>query len=614
LKLGDDKADDIGLRQRAPLSRKKSDSNMSTKSAPPVPANSDKEKEHARKKSWFTTYASAIPSAISPTPPSKPTFDPPHISTSSLASASDSALPLQAKHDPTELHHASSSQSLVGRQPSLKRQAASQSPDTHGSYEEGAADRLRGILKSDQSTASRKASISSQSASEVPSIDAKQATDSSLANTSIGIPTTSQMAPPPPSTSSLAPDSTGTVSATQDRPFDVASAYSSDTIGRPTISRKKSDKSISSIQTASSSNSVGGPSSPTSLGPSSSAASTNSNLGQSPTSTTSAILNQWKVKAADKQAIQASVDRGVLQAKDAMNKWSNRWQAYKKQQAERTQGSELGQDDVPSRQYHYHAPEPAPDVFEASTTPPHRSSSPLSHHKDVSSSPPSSHKPRHGETADLRNISASPTSHFIRPSAATAATSLATGEAVAMVPSTVAGGSGSTGHPSSSDTESVRPMKRVPPPSTFPVHPAFSVADKHARRSSTQSKPGYQPAPMMAIPGIEESRRFALGSDDIVGAQTAPALPSRPQVSSSAPDSATAPPLPERQQETHSSQAHSSGSHSESEPLGVGAAAEAPPLPSRPGTEGLAVEALEPSIAVPVVALEPPTPSTAAGL
>jgi len=617
LKLGDDKADEVGLRQRAPLSRKKSDSNMSTKSAPPIPANSDKEKEHSRKKSWFSTYTSAIPSAISPTPPSNPTFDCTPTSISSLAFASDSALPAQGRPDlPT--------QAAVSRTPSTKRQAPPPAPDSYAAHEDGAADKLRGILQSDRTTASRKASISGQSTSEGTPGSLKMAADTLSAGSNAGIAASSLAPPSSSSASSASLDSISTTKMpTKDQPFDIGSAYTADAVARPTISRKKSDKSISSIQTTSSTNSIGGPPITISIDPTSSAASSSSNLGQSPTNTTSALLNQWKAKAADKQAIQASVDRGVLQAKDAMNKWSNRWQAYKKQQAERTQGSELGQDEVPSRQYHYHAPEPAPDVFAASTTPPHRSSSPLANHTDLpSSSPASSQKPRTSGDNDTRNISASPTGHFIKPSTATAATSLAVGEAVAMVPST-----SSTGQSLPSDSQSAKPLKRVPPPSTIPVHPAFSTADKHARRSSTQTKPGYQAAPMMAIPGIEDSRRFALGSADLAADQAAPALPSRPLPPiapvasaeeilsdstshvSAVQHPATAPSLPARSTHSQAPSSDSSlsqvrGQHEEA------SAPEAPPLPSRPVAPNVTIEMDEGKAMVPAVAVEPPTPLT----
>lgn len=110
-------------------------------------------------------------------------------------------------------------------------------------------------------------------------------------------------------------------------------------------------------------------------------------------------------------------------------------------------------------------------------------------------------------------ISSSPTGLF-QPSAAITTTSLSGLPTDSSLP----------GKPATTRSPVVR---RVPPPSQIPVHPA--VGNENVEKPPPPKRQSYTPAPMMAIPGIDASRRFHASSADIprIPIQPPPPLPAR---------------------------------------------------------------------------------------
>ena len=542
LKLGDDRSESpavesvstaSNMRQRLPESRKVSDSGASIKSSQSVPLLDETRKDkdnHARKKSWFS-------SSLTTSTPSPPAAKANRLQTTE----SDTALPLDSNNSKVE----SSPSSTVPARHLISRKSAPATPESIPEGTDGAAERLRGILESGKKSRSNSGPSADEISKSVSALDL-EVSASSTEHAKLGPslivspehPTTSVSKVP----SNISSDGNETSQAPLTTSLDThntASTTGSSVL--PPLFRDRSDTSVSSIATNSSGSSASAFRISSGLSPTASPISTSSSgLPASGSSTT--LLTNWRAKAADKQALQASVDRGVLQAKDTMSKWSNKWQAYRKQQSNERQ--DISEDASGA------AADPTLDVFGSSAQSASSSETLTPEKKQLEATPAvvmskspsqssagsiSSHRSRPDENYEGRSransvISTSP--RILKPHAPTTTTSLTTGESVSMMPP-----SASTSPNLSS--RSPGNFKRVPPPSTVPVHPAFSN-NTQARRTAAQSKQpgmsdktGYQAATMMAIPGIDKSKVFSASSEDFkknVGDKSAniPTLPARP--------------------------------------------------------------------------------------
>ena len=616
LKLGDDRSS-IGsadpasaasnLRQRLPNKSKHSDSEASVKSTQSAPLLEDPRKEkdiHTRKKSWFGGTSSTSTSPTST----------PKASRSSVGE-SDSSLPLpsnSSKGPPL-------SGSLdMAKQPVSRKTTHPVAENLVGDGTDGAADRLRDILESGKksrlgSGSSPDENIRATLGPEVPVVTPERPISAPLLKNT-PIQSTNSL-PRASSTVSTASDFTSQAAAPS-LIFDTVSGQSGlESSKPPSLLREQSDKFVSSIQTALSQDSVNAVPNPSPFG---------MPLSPSPTPAagSSTILNNWRVKAADKQALQASVDRGVSQAKDAMNKWSNKWQAYRKQQA----GERQDEHDEPTGT----AVDPAADAFTSATYPASASAAATLDTKTPELVPvptmskSSSHSnldsgSRMDENPDGRsraNSIASTSPRHFKPSAPMTTTSLTMGDAVSVnAPS-------ASSSPNLSSSQSNGSTKRVPPPSTVPVHPAFSNHTQNRRPAAASKQPvksdksGYKPAAMMAIPGIHDSRRVAVSSEDFRSNgeidSKPPALPFRTGDSSSleqsvaTPESPIAPfPIPEGtalSQPVPAPTNLTSSAPAESESSEI---QQAPPFPTRPAKN---VD-LNIDVAIPSLSVEPATPS-----
>lgn len=264
----------------------------------------------------------------------------------------------------------------------------------------------------------------------------------------------------------------------------------------PNLIRRKSDKSMSSSRSAASIPSDQNPFSDDAAvasGPDSASIHTNN----SGTSSNIAILQNWKTKATDKQAIQA----GVSQAREAVSKWGSKWQAYRQAHA-KTEADE------PSASLR-RTPEEGDSVLSAQqlATVNSRLSSKTHDVTTSSSTIPRSIPKRDGKlTPEPRSrssslMSASPTGHF-QPSAPTTTTSLSG-------PSTATSVANASSEALSQRSPTVR---RVPQPSGIPIHPAVGADFERLPPPKPKS---YTPAPRMSIPGIDDSRRFHASSADL---------------------------------------------------------------------------------------------------
>jgi hypothetical protein len=230
------------------------------------------------------------------------------------------------------------------------------------------------------------------------------------------------------------------------------------------------------------------------------------------TSSNIAILQNWKTKATDKQAIQASVN----QARDAMSKWGSKFQAYRKAQQAATEAEQTpsvqaresmdGENDASTPQSISGGDRPSSREGGALPVP---ASRPRSISKQDGSLTPESRS----RSSSL--ISSSPKGHF-KPSAATTTISLSSSSAASPV----------TAVSSEQLSQRSPTLHRVPPPSAVPVHPAVGVDFEN--RAPPPKRKSYTPAPMMSIPGIDDSRRFHVSSADVSDSNArAPPLPAR---------------------------------------------------------------------------------------
>lgn len=517
LKLGDPKeASADSLRHRQPRPRKSSgtESILSTKSAPlgVVPASTDKpssfalsswgtstsldpqphhetrhhkhkDHDHSRKKSWFTSA--------------------PALHKAKLAAAeSDPVLPLQAGSsvDATAIVPGLVKDAEKPMRKSASSTAVSSSGTPSGTENSDVAlERLRGILEAGKSRSgppdiAPMASVQQAAQLSSPRLATEAvltaSPEPSLYKTSSGSSIDTTHAPDADlsSTTPAQPVKLGGLASERTNLMRHASNHSTSS-SRSATSNKS--EHIAQLDTASIASEQGA----------SSAASIHSSNS---TSSNIAILQNWKTKATDKQAIQASVN----QAKDAMSKWGSKWHAYRKAQQAANQGDEDGitgtnASDLQVR-LHQVVEEAKSNTSSTQAVPP--------------AGPKGTSKQDGKLTPETRSrsssmISSSPTGLF-QPSAAITTTSL----------SGLPTDSSLSGRPATTRSPVVR---RVPPPSQIPVHPA--VGNENVEKPPPPKRQSYTPAAMMAIPGIDASRRFHASSADIprTPTQPPPPLPAR---------------------------------------------------------------------------------------
>lgn len=480
--------------------------------------------------------------------------------------------------EPSQTQHTSTSTVDTNVQSSSSTDSLQSTPSTNLdqqsilSDQQKASDNLRNILKSKSTSALR-------SDPAVPPSTTKLdiAPDAAL---------TSSPGPVIYKTSSGSSASTETGSMLrQSSHSDPEASGQSEQISDDTTSlfRRKSNKSTTSARsTASSADGQGEPADGASIMSASGSAMTTS----STSSSNIAILQNWKTKATDKQAIQASVN----QARDAMSKWGTKWQAYRKSQ--QTGGSQTSTSDGMSMEFNFDAGAagsednqsrigPATGLFTDSSL--GRTEMPLKSTSPLRPSPLETSTTGHRTPPDSRSrssslISTSPTGHF-KPSAAITTTSLSIPE----TPETLMLSAGPSLESASTSQPAIR---RVPPPPSMPPHPALArdVGDLPAAPPKRNS---YKPAPMMSIPGIQDSRRFHASSSDVTMATAAqaqaPPLPSRGAVSPTHSMKRKPPPEAFPSTETASDQ---SSQAIERSSYRTGTESTPPPLPIRPQNSG----------------------------
>jgi hypothetical protein len=430
--------------------------------------NKAKTHDHNRKKSWFSSTAGA----------------------STLhATESDSALPLSSN---TTLDQHTSTKPLAASIHSSEQKVPIPSTPNqsetlaHREASDAAIDKLRNILDSRKSNTglaptSKKHSVKTHLPVLIPP---RPSSEPSL--------TAAPSAPTLHKTSSGSSTSTTNEQSSTTEHHGIAKVHTAlpEDTGPSPPSQRKANKSVSSSHSTNSSTTehpqASDVASIASLDDTSSAASIHSNSSASASNI--AILQNWKTKATDKQAIQASVN----QAKDAMSKWGTKWHAFRKAQqaaaegleedtilSADSQGSALSTSNVGSNNLHPTSIRSAGPSLEGSVTPPR------------------------SRSRSSSIISASPTGLF-HPSIATTTTSL------------------STTHGDGVNEQPFKPVHRVPPPSAIPTHPAVGVEAVVQPPPPPPVRKTYKPAPMMSIPGIDDSRRFHASSADLQGASASP--------------------------------------------------------------------------------------------
>lgn len=497
-KLSDEK-DTGNLHQHTPSARRTSDASLkSTQSAPPE-GSAEKESDPIRKRAWFGTTSSSSPTK-----------------TKVHAADSEPNLPSLINKD---LRPRKSRTDLKADEPSRSYRLASSSTrytDTlstvSGDASDTAADRLRGILENGRARASS-SSEESIGVRKVP--DTHPATFPAALNpenaAGVNVPGADSSVSAPTTKTQITGTDTLNDVIIADAQFIERTTSPTPSIA-PSVASRTSEKSVAS--------------SLRSIAPSTTSQTASSSASSSATTThtTSQLLNAWKAKASDKQAIQASVNQGMTQAKDAMNKWSNRWQAYKSAKLTQPDGSAEAVQETLSHS----------SFGNLNGTPELGGMSSMARKANEHGSPrPERAGSLDGNAKSESQTSTSPSnfSHF-QPSIALPTTSISTAEAVTL--------------PSSPSPANPTAIRRVPPPSAVPVHPAHSIHNR--RQSGTADMTGYRPAAMMAIPGMDESRRFAASSSGSYNgggtspgssaakelrASTPPALPMRPEAVSS---------------------------------------------------------------------------------
>lgn len=543
LKLGDNKSNGVdGLRQRHTKGDKTvQDDAVSVKSTQSAPLIGDqkKEKEHARKRSWFSSSTSLR-----------------------------NKLPSTNEND-TNASSASSNTSLTE---AAKYKLAQSRAEAARDDSDSVAERLRDILDSGKAKAGSTSTEGSVRITDpyhlgLPNFAPERADSDPTILSSSPQHSPNMVTPILPSSASFESLDSGDTRNESKVTAIASAAKGTETQSKtPSLFRRASDKSINSTRSVSSA--FGSAPVPT-MSQASQESTSSGASQQTISSTTSAIIQTWKTKANDKQAIQA----GVNQAKDAMAKWSSKWQNYKR--AHNTANPGGGEQEDPLS---HDAAEPVADVFgepafigmgSTAATP---TVKPREDHvtsvaepsRPAESSPRgasslSSDKEQRPRSGSL--ISTSPTGQF-KPSAPVPATSVTTTDPA-------------TSHFSSSPTKTTasQPIRRVPPPSTVPVHPAFS----NKRKTSTSGANAYRPAAMMSVPGIDDSRRFAVSSEDYKTTskeQATPALPQRPRAPVAGSSDSGATPRPTEIQSTATTSFESTTSSS-------------PPAsqPERPGSQ-----------------------------
>lgn len=610
LKLGDDRGENVtassGMRQRPARDRKHSDpaSIKSTQSLPigeqfklssmfgsgSVGSSSSSDassaaaaataaaKEHSRKRSWFASAAAAAgPIGSSPSPsPVSPSSSVAAAKTRLSATESETALPLaqNSSNAAAEVH---GTETLASRssgrgtprksEPPVGLRNASDLP-----VGDGVAERLRGILETGGTPAKARSASNpfpetvtpppespevapSLSKLEVPGLAAN-----GLSTSPSGIARTASASSDETTVNSAGPASATSTHSSADYARyleETAAAARNIPPGLPSLFRRKSDKTAPAAYPAATSTTgtVGNGGAPDAASVSTSASASDvSTLASSSHSSGgsgslgaggSALLNTWKQKAADKQAIQD----GVAQAKQQMAKWSNKWSTYRKQAAQPA------------------SPHPDDDPLAhgiASEDEQVQGSGQMAVH---TSAAPSAMSPSSYSTSNLHGLaeggpsrsrsgsilSSSPTGRF-QPAAPIATTSLTTVGGVSAGVTGPGGAvlSGASVSPSNTTISTSPSVRRVPPPSVVPVHPAFSNGSsppgltaegssaQHTKRASVSGSgraAGYGRTTMMAVPVMDDSRKFGLSSDDLAKREqqsaapslcTVPALPRRP--------------------------------------------------------------------------------------
>ena len=187
-------------------------------------------------------------------------------------------------------------------------------------------------------------------------------------------------------------------------------------------------------------------------------------------------------KARDRQAMQASLNTASVQAsktaKELATKWGNSFNTLRRNNF----GMRDGQSDIASSSgLSIYGGSLAQDQNRAATA----SSDTLSQGSN-------------SRTPSLLSVSSSAAAQF-QPSGPV--------PTVAVVASPVIATDTTITSSSASKT-----IHRVPPPSTVAVHPAISLNGRQGQKSGA----AYAPAPMMSIPGMDESRRFATSSSAVL--------------------------------------------------------------------------------------------------
>lgn len=479
-----------------------------------------KDHDHSRKRSWFTSS--------------------PAVSKSKLgATESDSALPLPDTKG-SEVAAVKPQNKSAGEELVRKSHSTTALPAAAAESSDAAVERLRGILEAGKS----------QSTPPSSATNAANFQQSKVFSAGLD-PEAVLTASPEPSlyktSSGSSVDTTHAAIASAARPS-AAKTSEAETGERShsNLVRHESGRSTSSSKSAESSQDRPAlqPDN-ASIASGHDGSSSASVFSNSSTSSNIAILQNWKTKATDKQAIQASVS----QARDAMSRWGNKWQAYRKAHQTANQGDDEHRklnDDIPQLQQENVGTSGSILHRDGKLTPETRSRS-----------------------SSL--ISSSPTGHF-QPSAATTTTSL----------SGVTGPSIDTTLGSKAPSQRSPVVRRVPPPSAVPVHPA--VGQQNSEQPAPPKRQSYTPAPMMSIPGIDASRRFHASSADASLAKGPPPLPSRDAVTAE-----QKPATPTRVPVPSNDTAAKASSESPRDVSASPARSSPPPLPVRPAAVAASV-------------------------
>lgn len=440
-----------------------------------------KDHDHSRKKSWFSSSGKA----------------------SITATRSQSAVPLSSEK--ASQHEQSSPlpfPSEVGEPASDTTVSAA--PVVNPESGEAAVLKLKELLQAGkQRSSSERASSAAEnrenSVYPLPEVAALSASpEPSLYRTSSG-------------------SSSGTAQAPQKEVVDTTSPsnppHASSNGKVPGLMRRSSDKShMSTGPVASENKQLQNPfTDESSISSTSDSASIQTN--NSGTSSNIAILQNWKTKATDKQAIQASVN----QARDAMSKWGSKWQAYRQAQHAAAEAEKLASIQIrAAHDEHSGQVSQQPSAAVDSVFPSYQDGTAVTPHTSRSSKQDGKLTPEtRSRSSSL--LSTSPKGQF-QPSPATTTTSLSGISGITAL--------NEVDNPSS--TQKSPTVRRVPPPSAVPVHPAVGT---EADRAPPPKRKSYTPAPRMSIPGIDDSRRFHVSSADVAQPKASPPpLPSRKPV------------------------------------------------------------------------------------